>query len=272
MTLNLFSKNKHGLKSYVASKKKKNFYRYQNTDLKIQQNLYTSFNHISKYLRFTHSIDRSVSIYHTKPIDKLLGFFIKKGQKSIAENIFYNVIFILRKRTNLYPLKLIYKALKNVRPVVDVKIIKKSGRKLELPKILGVSRRFYLAMKWLIKSSETHQEYNTFDKKFLLEILNSIKLKSGSSTLKKSLMSRVIKSRINQRYKYFDERKKFKLFNLLKSSKIQKLPNKAKLTKLSIMSPNESVKNIKPSENIRYIVDVKKSLSAVRGSIRKNFI
>lgn len=251
---------------------KNNFYRYSNTDLQIKHNLYTSFGHISKYLRFTNRINRSVSIYHTKPIDKLLGFFIKKGQKSIAEKIFYNIIFILRKKTNIYPLKVIYKGLKNVRPVVDVKIIKKSGRKLELPKILGVSRRFYLAMKWLIKSSETHEEYNSFDKKFLIEILNSIKLKSGSSTLKKSLMSRVIKSRINQRYKYFDERKKIKLFNLLKLSKVQKLPKKSKSPKLLIMSPNGSTKNIKPSENIRYIVDVKKSLSAVRGSIRKNFI
>lgn len=271
MTIKLFSKNKYNFKLRSKSRKnlKHNYYRYGNIDLKIKQNLYHSFNHISKFLRFTHPIDRSISIYHTKPIDKVLGYLIKKGQKSIAEKIFYNVIYNLRKKTNSYPLKVLYKVLKNVRPVVDVKTIKKSGRKLEVPKILGVSRRFFLATTWLIKSSESHKEYNTFDKKFLSEILNSIKLKSASNTLKKSLMLRVIKSRINQRYRYFSEKRKSMLFNSLKTStKSEKVPTKSP----KYIQPAKSSKNVKSSMKVRYIVDMKKSLSAVRGAIRKNFI
>jgi small subunit ribosomal protein S7 len=306
MTINFISKYRLKLKIKLKKKirlrqlkrlnvqYKLNYYRYGNDDLKLKQNLYTSFNHISKHLRFTHSIDRSISIYHTKPIDKVLGYLIKKGQKSVAEKIFYNVLYTLRKKTNSYPLKVLYRVLKNVRPVVDVKTIKKSGRKLEVPKILGVSRRFFLATNWLIKSSESHKEYNRFNDKFLSEILNSIKFKSASNTLKKSLMLRVIKSRINQRYRYFNEKKKLMLFNSVKSSTSKttskatikspkvttikspkaKFPKyfQSSLTKSKLSKNVKSPKNSKSPIRVRYIVDMKKSLSAVRGAIRKNFI
>jgi ribosomal protein S7 len=269
MTINLFSKNyinkltkKFKFNKYLG----KNFYYYENTNTKSKLNLYNKFNNISKYLRFTYSMNRSISIYHTKTIDKLLGYFIKKGEKAIAEKIFYNVIYILRKKTNSHPLKFLYRVLKNTRPVVDVKIIKKSGRKLEIPKILGVSRRFYLAIKWLLKSTESHKEYNTFNKRFLTEIFNSINNKSASNSIKKSLMIKVVKSRINQRYKYLDNKKKIKFLEYSKSIKSSKSIKPHKLKESSIF-----IKPVESSEDIRYIIDIKKSLSAVRGSIKKNF-
>jgi len=230
------------------------FYKYYNVinnNNKFNNQWYKKFNFVSNEIRFTNV--RSISLYNAPAIDKLLGHFIKKGKRSIAEKIFYDVVLFLRKETKDNPLKIFYNILKKNRIFMDVKVLKRSGRKLDLPKFIKTHRRYFNAIKWLIKTIESRKEYgNIFTKKLSLELLNIMDSKRSTS-YKRLLRIRILKGRINQRY-----------------TRRKKRFNKKKSWEEIIKETLTYYKTTKKKNNIE--IDLKKSLNILQGPYIKKLI
>ena len=72
-------------------------------------------------------------IYNNLIVSLLIARIIKKGKKSLANNIIKNVFEIIEKRTNLNPIKTFEKAIKNVTPIVEVKACRIGGSTYQVP-------------------------------------------------------------------------------------------------------------------------------------------
>jgi len=90
--------------------------------------------------------------------NKLAGHFINKlmknGKKSVAEGVFHTSLNIIREKTNQDPLEIFDKALKNVRPLLEVKSRRVGGATYQVPIEVKRERGTTLAIKWIIGNSQ----------------------------------------------------------------------------------------------------------------------
>jgi len=73
------------------------------------------------------------------------------GKKSIAFDIFYNALDIVKEKTGEDPHETWQKALNNIYPGVEVRSKRVGGATFQIPVEIRPSRRTSVGMKWLIK-------------------------------------------------------------------------------------------------------------------------
>jgi small subunit ribosomal protein S7 len=83
---------------------------------------------------------------------------MKRGKKSVAEQIVYGALDHLQAKRNSDPLEIFTKALDNVRPVVEVKSRRVGGATYQVPVEVRLLRRTALAMRWLVEASRKRGE------------------------------------------------------------------------------------------------------------------
>ncbi len=86
--------------------------------------------------------------------DRLVTLFVsclmKRGKRSVAENILYRAIDTIEKKTGEPGLELFHKAVNNVKPVLEVKSRRVGGATYQVPVEVRAERRTALAIRWLI--------------------------------------------------------------------------------------------------------------------------
>ena len=96
--------------------------------------------------------------YGSKLVTKFINNVMRKGKKSVAEQILYESFDIIAKRTKQDPLEVFKKALDNVKPVLEVKSRRVGGSTYQVPVEVRSSRRTALAIRWLIGYSQQRSE------------------------------------------------------------------------------------------------------------------
>jgi len=91
-------------------------------------------------------------------VTKFINNVMRKGKKSVAEQILYESFDIIAKRTKQDPLEVFKKALDNVKPVLEVKSRRVGGSTYQVPVEVRSSRRTALAIRWLIGYSQQRSE------------------------------------------------------------------------------------------------------------------
>src|SRR5260370_25764047 len=83
--------------------------------------------------------------------DRLLAKFIndmmRNGEKAVAERVAYRALDLVQQRTNDHPIKIFKKALHNVHPVLEVKILHLGGATYHLPLEVQHDRTVDLAIR-----------------------------------------------------------------------------------------------------------------------------
>jgi len=118
-------------------------------------------------------------IYNNLIVSLLIARIIKKGKKSLANNIIKNVFEIIEKRTNLNPIKTFEKAIKNVTPIVEVKACRIGGSTYQVPIEVSGFRGTTLSLKWILKAA-TNRSGKTFALKLANEIIDASNLIGGA--------------------------------------------------------------------------------------------
>ena len=94
--------------------------------------------------------------------DRLLAKFIndmmRKGEKSVAEQVCYRAMDRVQQVTNDDPLKTFKKALDNVKPVLEVKSRRVGGATYQVPVEVRAERAQALAIRWLISAARARSE------------------------------------------------------------------------------------------------------------------
>jgi len=180
----------------------------------------------------------NLGIHYKTIINYFINIIMKKGKKSKAENIFYDTIYYLRILTNKNPLQIITNAIIYSMPRLDIRILRRGRKIIEIPRHMKVSKSLFLAINWLVKSSKSGN-YKSFYKNLAHEMINTIKNNSKTVKLRHELYKKVILSRINMRYR----RIKFFIPNEKNEEKIKKITINIKKS-ASYLTP-ELIKYIK---------------------------
>lgn len=117
--------------------------------------------------------------YNSKLAAKFVNNVMRKGKKSIAEQIFYGALDLIEQRSKQDPLDVFHKALDNVRPVVEVKSRRVGGATYQVPVEVRQDRRDALAMRWIINYARNRSE-KTMVQKLAGELQDAAQARGGS--------------------------------------------------------------------------------------------
>jgi small subunit ribosomal protein S7 len=91
-------------------------------------------------------------------VSQFINNLMTRGKKSLAEGIFYDAMEIIEKKGNQKGLDTFYKALNNVKPILEVKSRRVGGATYQVPVEVPSDRRSALAFRWLIGFSRSRSE------------------------------------------------------------------------------------------------------------------
>ena len=111
-------------------------------------------------------------LYNSQLVTKFVNVVMKKGKKSVAEQILYDALELIQERTQEDPMKIFKKAVDNVKPVVEVKSRRVGGSTYQVPIEVRPSRRLALSMRWLIASAARRGE-KTMDVRLANEFMDA---------------------------------------------------------------------------------------------------
>ncbi|MEJ2368164.1 MAG: 30S ribosomal protein S7 [Acidobacteriota bacterium] len=98
-------------------------------------------------------------VYGSVLASKLINKVMLDGEKSVAESIFYGAMDIIKKKAGDEPLKVLQKAIDNVKPIVEVKSRRVGGATYQVPVEVRADRQLSLAIRWIIGYARQRSEY-----------------------------------------------------------------------------------------------------------------
>ena len=121
--------------------------------------------------------------YKDKLVAKFTNTLMRRGKKSIAENILYGAFDVIGNRFKEDPLEVFRKALDNVKPKLEVKSRRVGGATYQVPVEVRPERRVSLAMRWLTLYSRDRGE-KTMQERLAAELIDASQLR-GNAVKKK---------------------------------------------------------------------------------------
>mgnify|MGYP001773496706 FL=1 len=94
-------------------------------------------------------------IYKDVLVHKLINKVMIDGKKSVAEKIVYGAMKILAEKTGEQPLEALYKAIENIKPVLEVRPRRVGGATYQVPMEVPPRRQISLALKWLVEAARS---------------------------------------------------------------------------------------------------------------------
>jgi small subunit ribosomal protein S7 len=120
--------------------------------------------------------------YNSPLVTRFINAIMLKGKKSVAENIFYGAMELIRERTGEDPLAVFNRALNNVKPVLEVKPRRVGGSTYQIPIEVQPHRRTALAIRWLRTFARNRHE-KTMTEKLAAELIDAAN--NTGATIKK---------------------------------------------------------------------------------------
>lgn len=88
--------------------------------------------------------------YNDKLIAQFVSCLMKSGKRSIAEQIIYDALDTMEKKSGESGLELFRKSVNNVKPVLEVRSRRVGGATYQVPVEVRPDRRTALAIRWII--------------------------------------------------------------------------------------------------------------------------
>jgi small subunit ribosomal protein S7 len=102
--------------------------------------------------------------FNSVVVTKFINNLMRMGKKSIAEQTLYSALEKIEARTGKKGLELFYKALDNVKPVIEVRSRRVGGATYQVPVEVRENRRQALASRWIIGFAKSRNEKTMADK------------------------------------------------------------------------------------------------------------
>jgi small subunit ribosomal protein S7 len=122
-------------------------------------------------------------VFQSVLVHKFINGLMRRGKKSTASRIFYDMLEILGKKSNDEPLKLFKQAVENVKPMVEVRSKRVGGANYQIPIEVPSNRRTALSIRWLIGAARSRSE-KSMEEKLAGEMLEAA-ANRGSAIKKK---------------------------------------------------------------------------------------
>ena len=106
-------------------------------------------------------------------LSKFVNHIMRQGKKSVAERLLRNSLMEIKKiLPERDPVDVFVAGLNNVKPLVEVRTLRKSGKNYQVPVPVTTKRQFFLASKW-IRTSALKKKGMNFGERLASEILDA---------------------------------------------------------------------------------------------------
>jgi small subunit ribosomal protein S7 len=105
---------------------------------------------------------------------------MRRGKKSVAEQIFYTALEIVEKRTKKPGFEVLQQAVENVAPVLEVRPRRVGGATYQVPLEVNPDRRITLAIRWLITYAAARGQATSMAEKLASEIIDAANNQGGA--------------------------------------------------------------------------------------------
>ncbi len=119
-------------------------------------------------------------IYGSELASKFINCIMLQGRKSTAQQIFYGAMDIVKVKTKEDPMKILKKAVDNVKPLLEVKSRRVGGATYQVPIEVNPARRQSLSIRWLLNFSTARGSERRMLDKLANEILDAANNRGAS--------------------------------------------------------------------------------------------
>jgi small subunit ribosomal protein S7 len=151
-------------------------------------------------MRRKKSVQREIAPdpkYSSLTAAKFINNLMRKGEKSIAQKIFYNSLNLLTKKLKKdlsadkagKPIEILEEAIKNTSPLLEIKSRRVGGATYQVPYEVKGKRREALAMRWIIEAAKK-KKGRTMAEKLAQELADAFN-NTGEAVKKKEDTHRV---------------------------------------------------------------------------------
>jgi len=119
------------------------------------------------------------AFYNSTVVARFINLFLRKGKKSTAEKVVYGTMDIIKQKTKEDPLKVLERAVENVRPMLETKSRRVGGANYQVPVEVSAGRSFSLGVRWLIKYA-TERSGKSMSEKLSAEIIDAVNNRGGA--------------------------------------------------------------------------------------------
>lgn len=95
---------------------------------------------------------------------KFINNLMWDGKRSLAQKIFYKAIEYIEKKTKRNGIEVFEEAIKNVKPIYEVRPRRVGGATYQVPVEVRPKRQISLAIKWIIKSARSRGERKMYER------------------------------------------------------------------------------------------------------------
>jgi len=117
--------------------------------------------------------------YGSTIVARFINLFLRQGKKTTAQRVVYGTMDILKAKTKEDPLKVLEKALENVRPFLETKSRRVGGANYQVPIEVSSGRSYSLGFRWLIKYAKVRGG-RSMQEKLSAEIIDAINNRGGA--------------------------------------------------------------------------------------------
>lgn len=128
-------------------------------------------------------------IYNSKIVTHLINKVMLDGKRSVAEQIVYGSLDLIRAKLQKEPLEVLETAMKNVQPILEVRARRVGGATYQVPMEVRPQRRSSLAYRWLVDQSRQRGE-KTMAERLAGEIMDAAS-NAGGAVRKREEMHRM---------------------------------------------------------------------------------
>jgi small subunit ribosomal protein S7 len=112
--------------------------------------------------------------YQSLLATKFINYLMRKGDKNIAESIFYGAMEIVEKKTGQPAAQVLEQAINSAKPLLEVKSRRVGGATYQVPVEVRPGRRLALALRWIISFAKARSE-KTMKERLAAELMAVVK-------------------------------------------------------------------------------------------------
>lgn len=140
-------------------------------------------------------------VFNSSIIAKLINGIMKDGKKALAEKIVYGAMDTVKEKVKEDPLKIVLKAIENVRPHVETRSRRVGGATYQVPMEVRKERSFSLGIRWMIQNAR-EREGKSFQEKLMGEIIDAYNKKGGAMKKKETVQKMAESNRAFAHYRW----------------------------------------------------------------------
>ncbi len=133
--------------------------------------------------KYTREVEAD-PVYDSVEVTRFINKLMYDGKKSAAEKIMYGALDIVKEKMNQDPSEVLKTAIDNVAPTVEVASRRVGGANYQVPREVRPTRRFSLALRWIIGAAQT-KSGKSMQEKLAEELMLAVQ-KEGTAMKKRN--------------------------------------------------------------------------------------